>query len=80
MRSRSRIWEPSLTLPFSQMTEASPGTHQLTPDHEHHDGSVGQLYPDMECRLVNDDGVDVGDEEEGEIVSGLAKPFCCRRR
>ncbi|KAL8278491.1 hypothetical protein RQP46_009181 [Phenoliferia psychrophenolica] len=51
------------------MTEASPGTHQLVPSLEFEgEGSVGQLFPDMECRIVNAEGKDVGNDEEGEIV------------
>lgn len=49
------------------MTEASPGTHALEPKDELRDGSVGRLYPDMECKLVDDDGKMVGVDEEGEI-------------
>lgn len=49
------------------MTEASPGTHGLEPRDEFQDGSIGLLYPDMECKLIDDDGKPVGIDQEGEI-------------
>lgn len=50
------------------MTEAAPGTHQLNPPDEKRDGSVGKLYADMLCRLVDDEGKDVPEGAEGEIL------------
>ncbi|KAM0753976.1 acetyl-CoA synthetase-like protein [Meredithblackwellia eburnea MCA 4105] len=50
------------------LTESSPGSHQLQAAEEAQDGSVGRLFPDMECRIVGTDGKDVGVNEEGEIV------------
>lgn len=59
------------------MTEASPGTHQLMPSLEiEGEGSVGQLFPDMEARIVNLEGKDVGNDEEGEVNRSLDRVLC----
>ncbi|KAM0756337.1 acetyl-CoA synthetase-like protein [Meredithblackwellia eburnea MCA 4105] len=51
------------------LTETSPGSHTLGGEFEHHNGSVGRLIPDMECRLIDDEGNDVGPNEEGQASS-----------
>jgi acyl-CoA synthetase (AMP-forming)/AMP-acid ligase II len=39
----------------------------LPPDHKKKFGSIGQLLPNLELRLVGDDGNDVPEGEPGEV-------------
>ncbi|KAI5479618.1 hypothetical protein MNV49_003355 [Pseudohyphozyma bogoriensis] len=50
------------------MTEASPATHQLLGSQENQHGSVGRLLPDMEAKIIGEDGKELGIDQEGELV------------
>lgn len=39
----------------------------LPPDHRRKFGSIGQLLPNLELRLVDEDGNDVAEGEAGEM-------------
>jgi acyl-CoA synthetase (AMP-forming)/AMP-acid ligase II len=50
------------------LTETSPVTHMIRPDGENRPGSIGQLLPATECRLVDpESGEDVAEGERGEL-------------
>jgi acyl-CoA synthetase (AMP-forming)/AMP-acid ligase II len=49
------------------LTETSPVTHMLRPDREKKPGSIGQLIPNTECRIVDPEGGDVAEGERGEV-------------
>jgi acyl-CoA synthetase (AMP-forming)/AMP-acid ligase II len=50
------------------LTETSPVTHLLRPHGEHRPGSIGQLLPNTECRVVDPEtGADAGEGERGEL-------------
>ncbi|WP_424926903.1 AMP-binding protein [Amaricoccus tamworthensis] len=50
------------------MTEASPVTHLIPRDDEHH-GSAGLVVPNVECRIISaQTGADVEPGEEGELL------------
>ncbi len=50
------------------LTETSPVTHLLRPHGEHRPGSIGQLLPNTECRVVDPEtGEDAGEGERGEL-------------
>lgn len=60
-----------LKLPVKQgygLSETSPATHVQLPDEwAKHMGSVGKLVPNMEAKIVDLDGKEVGPGEEGEL-------------
>lgn len=61
------VWE-RLKIPVKQgfgLSETSPVTHcQTVHEWAKHMGSVGKLYPNMEAKIVDEDGREV---EEGEV-------------
>jgi acyl-CoA synthetase (AMP-forming)/AMP-acid ligase II len=51
------------------LTETSPVTHQIHPERENRPGSIGQVLPGTECRIVDtESGDDVPEGERGEIL------------
>lgn len=50
------------------MTESSPAITLLEPKDEAHNGSVGPLVPDMESKIIGQNGEELGIGEEGELV------------
>ncbi|KAK5658783.1 hypothetical protein OQA88_1594 [Cercophora sp. LCS_1] len=65
-----KVWE-RLKVPVKQgfgLSETSPVTHcQTVPEWARFMGSVGKLFPNMEARIVDEEGGDVGDGEAGEL-------------
>ncbi|KAI8391641.1 uncharacterized protein BYT42DRAFT_592036 [Radiomyces spectabilis] len=49
------------------MTETTSGVISQTED-SGSPGSIGQLYANTECKIVNEKGEELGDDEEGELV------------
>ncbi|THH08646.1 hypothetical protein EW145_g2565 [Phellinidium pouzarii] len=50
------------------LTETSPTTHIIPlEDAERKIGSIGVLFPNLEARLVTEDGLDAGEGEPGEL-------------
>lgn len=68
------VWE-RLKIPVKQgfgLSETSPVTHcQTVFEWAKHMGSVGKLYPNMEAKIVDEDGKEV---EEGEVCLHLQSP------
>ncbi|KAM0819603.1 hypothetical protein AB5N19_05419 [Seiridium cardinale] len=64
------IWE-RLTIPVKQgygLSEVSPVSHlQTVLEWARYKGAVGKLVPNMECRIVDLEGKDVPDGQEGEL-------------
>lgn len=64
------VWD-RLKIPVKQgygLSEASPITHSQTPDEwAKYIGSVGKLFPNMEAKIVDEDGKEVAEGEAGEL-------------
>lgn len=50
------------------LTETSPSSHFNPLEYyESKAGTVGTLFPNLECRIVKDNGDDAQDDEPGEV-------------
>ncbi|KAL7962669.1 hypothetical protein V8C34DRAFT_301101 [Trichoderma compactum] len=51
------------------LSETSPGVMiQLAEEWRKYQGSVGRLYPNMEAKIVDEDGKELGYDESGELI------------
>ena len=51
------------------LTETSPATHVLTLEEARRKlGSIGQLLPTLEARIVSPDGSEIAEGEAGELL------------